>query len=110
MNEDRNAEAGEDAVRAGPHAEIVGRLLEYQRRLRGETGIEQPAEAEADTATTTAPEPDGAGPPPPEEAKGSVDARVLRERIARLDGTLARISAMHPLLRGEPDPEPDEGS
>jgi hypothetical protein len=36
---------------------------------------------------------------PPED----IDARQLKERIDRLDETLARISAMLPLLRGGAD-------
>ena len=43
-----------------------------------------------------------------EEASEPPDARQLKERIDRLDETLARISAMLPLLKGETkrDPEP----
>ena len=43
-----------------------------------------------------------------EEASKPPDARTLQERIDRLDETLARISSMLPLLKGETkrDPEP----
>ena len=60
------------------------------------------------------PEPEEPAEPEPalavsdEEASEPPDARTLKERIDRLDETLARIASMLPLLKGETkrDPEP----
>ena len=114
---------------AEPHADIVARLLEYQRRLREEMGAEparsgarsdpprsaevQPAPAETTETSKEAPEPEE--PPQADPALGvsddegsePPDARTLKERIDRLDETLARISEMLPLLRGETKRDPE---
>jgi hypothetical protein len=42
-----------------------------------------------------------------EEASEPPDARTLKEQIDRLDETLARISEMLPLLRGETKRDPE---
>jgi hypothetical protein len=118
-----SADPREERAAAQPHANIVARLLEYQRRLREETGGEparfgagpepppsaevQPAPAETTQASGEVAEPEE--PPRPEPALGvsgdegsePPDARTLNERIERLDETPARISAMLPLLRGQ---------
>ena len=131
-------------------------MLEYQRRLREETGGEpapfkereassppiedervpsvqsdtpeersepevHPAEQEPATPELAEPElaepelaePELAEPEPaprvPAEASSEPpDARQLKERIDRLDETLARISAMLPLLRGGADRGEDD--
>lgn len=118
----------DDGQAAGtPHADIVERLLEYQRRLREETqgetptfGTERdappptdlepdPAQPIAESSTRSEPEPPAEVEPEPVASADVVseasDARMLQERIARLDETLARISAMLPLLRGGDDRE-----
>ena len=105
---------------AEPHADIVARLLEYERRLREETGAEParfgarsdpPRSAEAQPApaetTETSEEALESEEPPPAQPRSRglrrsrPIARTLKERIDRLDETLARISEMLPLLRGE---------
>ena len=121
------ADPGEEQAAAEPHADIVARLLEYQRRLREETG-DKPAEAgeRAWTPRTVEPDPSAVGeasdegsepeesadPEPAlsvsdEEASEPPDARQLKERIDRLDETLARISALLPLLKGETKRDPE---
>ena len=119
---------GKEPGGAEPHADIVARLLDYQRRLREETG-DKPGEAGERTWTPRRVEPDpsavgessdeGSEPEEPaelepvlgvtgEEASEAPDARQLKERIDRLDETLERIASMLPLLKGETkrDPEP----
>ena len=126
--EEPTAAPGKEPGGAEPHADIVARLLDYQRRLREETG-DKPGEAGERTWTPRRVEPDpsaagesadeGSEPEEPaepepalsvsdEEASEPPDARTLQERIDRLDETLARISSMLPLLKGETkrDPEP----
>ena len=132
--EEPTADRGKEPPAAEPHADIVARLLDYQRRLREETG-DKPGEAGQSTWTPRRVEPDPAAvgessqessepeegfepeePAEPEpalsvsdeEASEPPDARTLQERIDRLDETLARISSMLPLLKGETkrDPEP----
>jgi hypothetical protein len=127
-NEAPDAGHGREQAAEASHADIVARLLEYQRRLREETG-EEPApfkEREAsppieDERVPTdvigiseeASEPeepsqsDPAAPAPDEAGSEPPDARQLKERIDRLDETLARISAMLPLLKGEPKHDPE---
>jgi hypothetical protein len=114
-----SADPGSDEA-AEPHADIVARLLEYQRRLREETGAEPPTfgagpkpprTADVRPASIQETESLGEGPEPVEPdpatggsddgGSGPTDARQLKERIDRLDETLARISAMLPLLKGE---------
>jgi hypothetical protein len=115
----------EQAARATPD-DILARLLEYRRRLQEEIGGEPasmgeeldappsaqvehvPAEPVAVSEETRSegearPEPEHTPPAPHEASPESPDARQLKERIDRLDETLARISAMLPLLRGGPD-------
>jgi hypothetical protein len=125
--EEPTADPGKEQAAAEPHTDIVARLLEYQRRLREETG-DKPAEAGKGAWTPRRVEPDpsavgetsdeGSEPaesaepePAPsvsdEEASEPPDARQLKERIDRLDETLARISAMLPLLKGETKREPE---
>jgi hypothetical protein len=126
--EEPAADPGPEQPAAEPHADIVARLLEYQRRLREETG-EEPApfkEREASrpiedervpsdeseiSEEASEPEepsqPDPAAPAPDEAGSEPPDARQLKERIDRLDETLARISAMLPLLKGEPKRDPE---
>ena len=159
-DEGSTAQPGDEIAPSSPHADIVERLLEYQRRLReesdmaapipegmpttplsppagripvesgpreragsepepqpmpeprwepdaesgqepearaemeprpeGSTQMEPEPEAEARPASTASPEP-----------SARPDIRQLRERIERLDETLARIAAMLPLLRGD---------
>jgi hypothetical protein len=134
---------GEEQAAAEPHSDIVARLLEYQRRLREETGgepapfkereaspppIEErvPSDQSDASEESSEPEPQPAGPdpqsaepdpqsaepaPPPQvpadASSEPPDARQLKERIDRLDETLARISAMLPLLKGETKRDPD---
>lgn len=134
-NDGPGADPGDEQAAGTPHADIVERLLEYQRLLREETEGETPTfgavrdappstdvepgpvEPSAESPTGSTPEPPaGAEPEPPAEAESEPvasadvgseppDARQLQERIARLDETLARISAMLPLLRGGDDRE-----
>ena len=126
-NDGSGADPGEGEGAGTAHADIVERLLEYQRLLREETEGEtptfgavldappptdvepDPVEPSAETPTGSTPEPPAEAEPEP-EAPADVgaeppDARLLQERIARLDETLARISAMLPLLRGGDDRE-----
>ena len=126
--EEPTADPGKEQIAAEPHADIVARLLDYQRRLREETG-DKSAEAGAGAWTPRRVEPDpsavgeasdegseleeSAEPEPTlsvsdEEASEPPDARQLKERIDRLDETLARISAMLPLLKGETKGDPHE--
>jgi hypothetical protein len=125
------AETGKEQGGAEPHADIVARLLDYQRRLREETG-DNPAEAGGSAWTPRRVEPDTSElketpeeasepeeppqpgePPQPaldvfdEEGSEPPDVRTLQERIDRLDETLARISSMLPLLKGETKRDPE---
>jgi hypothetical protein len=131
MPEGRDTEepdAGHDKEQAAgaPPEDILARLLEYRRRLREEMGDEPasfgeeldpppsanvediPAEPVAVSEKTRServarPEPTPTPRAPHEGSPQPPDARQLKERIDRLDETLARISAMLPLLRGEDD-------
>ena len=103
------ADPGKEQAAAEPHADIVARLLDYQRRLREETG-DKSAEAGARTWTPRRVEPNASaveetsdeGFEPEEsaeiepehslsvsdeESSEPPDARQLRERIDRLDET-----------------------
>jgi hypothetical protein len=125
--EEPNADAGKEQPAAEPHADIVARLLDYQRRLREETG-DKPGEGGESTWTPRRVEPDLSAVEETsddpseledpaefeptlrvsdEEASEPPDARTLQERIDRLDETLARISAMLPLLKGETKRDPE---
>lgn len=103
MNENPNAEGREEILGPRPRAEIVERLLEYQRRPRGEAGTERPTGVESTETPTSVPDPDAEAPPDASAA----DDHLIRKRIARLDETLARISAMLPLLRRDRSAETD---
>jgi hypothetical protein len=128
-NEGPGADPGEEQAAGTPHADIVERLLEYQRLLREETEGEtptfgavrdalpstdvepDPVEPSAESRTDSKPEPPAEAEPKPvasaDVGSEPPEARRLQERIARLDETLARISAMLPLLRGADDREQD---
>jgi len=118
------ADHGEDQVAGAPHADIIERLLGYQRLLRKETGWETATSGgTADDASSmsvavlrrTEPEARhglraGAAGRARPRARGveatsseASDARQLKDRLDRLDETVARISAMRPLLNGERD-------
>lgn len=132
--EGTNADPTAEGASSSPHADIVERLLEYQRRLREESGgvtppfegghgatppatldqdrVEPSARAEirSEPETPAEQEPESRSDPErepvaPEAGSEHPDARQLRDRIERLDETLARISAMLPLLRGGDDRE-----
>lgn len=127
--EEPDAGRGKEQAAEALHEDMVARLLEYRRRLSEEIGDEAASSGEGLDAAPSAQDelvPSDAGEtseegselPPPEpraaqrvsddESSETPDARQLKERIDRLDETLARISAMLPLLRGETkrDPEP----
>jgi len=128
--EEPDAGNGEEQAAAEPHSDIVARLLEYQRRLREETGGEPapfkereaspaieaeqvPSDATETPEDASEPEepsqqPDLVPPAPDDEGSEPPDARTLKERIDRLDESLERIASMLPLLKGETkrDPEP----
>jgi hypothetical protein len=124
--EEPDAGHGKEQAAGATHEDILARLLEYRRRLQEEIGDEPasfgeerdaPPSARAEDAAAepvavseetrsereTQPEPEPTPPAPDEASPERPDARQLRERIDRLDETLARISAMLPLLRGGAD-------
>jgi hypothetical protein len=124
--EEPDAGHGKEQAAGAPHEDIVARLLEYRRRLQEEIGgepasfgeeidaphspraehvpAEQVAVAEEIRSEREAHTESEPTPPAPDEASPErPDARQLKERIDRLDETLARISAMLPLLRGGDD-------
>ena len=108
-NEGPGADPGEEQAAGTPHADIVERLLEYQRRLREETEGETPTfgavrdappptDVEPDPVEPIAESPTGSKPEPPAESEPEPvasadvvseppDARQLQERIARPDET-----------------------
>ncbi len=125
---DTEPDAGHDKERAAgaSHEDILARLLEYRRRLQEEIGGEPASFGEERDAPHSAqvehvppepvvvseeirsereaqPEPEPTPRAPDEANREPPDARQLKERIDRLDETLARISAMLPLLRGGDD-------
>jgi hypothetical protein len=134
--EEPDAGRGKERAAEATHEDILARLLEYRRRLQEEIGDEPgsfgeerdaPHSARAEDVPTepvaaseeirsereAQPEPEPTPPAPDEASPEPPDARELKERIDRLDETLARISAMLPLLRGgddrgedDPDPKP----
>jgi hypothetical protein len=134
--EEPDAGHGKEQAAGAQHEDIVARLLEYRRRLREEIGgepasfgeeLDAPPSARVEhvPAETVAvseeirsereaqPEPEPTPRAPHEASSEPPDARQLKERIDRLDETLARISAMLPLLGGgddrggdDPDPKP----
>ena len=133
--EEPDAGRGKEEAAGAAHADIVARLLEYRRMLREEIGGEPasfgeeldappsahvehvPAEPFAVSEEIRAerearPEPEPTRRAPHETSSEPPDTRQLKERIDRLDETLARISAMLQLLRGDGDhdPNPDDTS
>jgi hypothetical protein len=135
-NEEPDAGHGNERAAGAPPEDILARLLEYRRRLQEEIGGEPASlgeerdaphaaraeevhaepvaeseeirsEREAQPEPEPEPEPEPTPRAPDEANREPPDARQLRERIDRLDETLARISAMLPLLRGGADREGD---
>jgi hypothetical protein len=124
--EEPDAGHGKERAAGATHEDILARLLEYRRRLQEEIGDEPasfgeeldaspsaqdepvPAEPVAVSEETRSereaqPEPEPTPRAPDEARPESPNARQLKERIDRLDETLARITAMLPLLRGGAD-------
>ena len=124
--EEPDAGHGNEQAAGAPPEDILARLLEYRRRLQEEIGGEPASLGEERDAPQSArakdvpeepvavseeirsereakPEPEPPPRAPDEASRETPDARLLRERIDRLDETLARISAMLPLLRGGDD-------
>jgi hypothetical protein len=128
--EEPDAGHGKERAPGATHEDILARLLEYRRRLQEEIGDEPASFGEERDAPHSAraedvhaepgavseeirsereaqPEPEPEPEPTPrasdEVSREPPDARQLRERIDRLDETLARITAMLPLLRGGAD-------
>ena len=131
--EEPDAGHGGERAAGATHEDILAKLLEYRRRLQEEIGGEPAPFGDELDAPHSAPAEDVPAEPvavseeirseleappeptpraPDEASPESPDARQLKERIDRLDETLARISAMLPLLRGgadrggdDPDPK-----
>jgi hypothetical protein len=124
--EEPDARNGNEQAAGAPPEDILARLLEYRRRLQEEIGGEPASFGEELDAPPSAqdeqvqaapvaaseetrserearPEPEPTPRAPDEASREPPDARQLKERIDRLDETLARISAMLPLLRGGDD-------
>jgi hypothetical protein len=124
--EEPDAGHGKERAAGATHEDILARLLEYRRRLQEEIGDEPVSFGEELDASPSAqdepvptepvavseetrsereaqPEPEPTPRAPDEASPESPDARQLKERIDRLDETLARITAMLPLLRGGAD-------
>lgn len=129
--EEPDAGHGNERAAGAPPEDILARLLEYRRRLQEEIGEEPASFGEERDASPSAqdepvptepvptepvavseetrsereaqPEPEPTPRAPDEASPERPDARQLQERIDRLDETLARISAMLPLLRGGAD-------
>jgi hypothetical protein len=124
--EEPDAGQGNEQAPGAPPEDILARLLEYRRRLQEEIGgepasfgeeLDAPHSARAEdlpaapvaaseeirSEREAQPEPEPTPRAPDEASPEPPDARQLRERIDRLDETLARISAMLPLLRGGAD-------
>jgi hypothetical protein len=122
--EEPDAGHGRERAAGATHEDILARLLEYRRRLQEEIGDEpasfgeerdappsaraedvhaEPVAVSEETRSEAQPEPEPTRRSADEESREPPDARQLRERIDRLDETLARISAMLPLLRGGAD-------
>jgi hypothetical protein len=124
--EEPDAGHGNERAAGAPPEDILARLLEYRRRLQEEIGGEPASFGEELDAPPSAqdeqvqaapvaaseetrsqrearPEPEPTPRAPHEASPERSDARQLKERIDRLDETLARISAMLPLLRGRAD-------
>ena len=132
--EEPDAGHGGERAAGATHEDILARLLEYRRRLQEEIGgepaplgdeLDAPHSARAEDVPGEAamseeirsereaqPESEPTPRAPDEPSPESPDARQLKERIESIDETLARISAMLPLLRGgadrggdDPDPK-----
>jgi len=124
--EEADAGQGKERAAGATHEDILARLLEYRRRLQEEIGGEPASFGEERDAPHSAraedvpaapvaaseeirsereaqPEPEPTPRAPDEASPEPPDARQLKERIDRLDETLARITAMLPLLRGGAD-------
>ena len=124
--EEPDAGHGNEQAAGAPPEDILARLLEYRRRLQEEIGGEPASFGEELDAPPSAhdeqvpaapvaaseesrsereaqPEPEPTPRAPDEASREPPDARQLKERIDRLDQTLARISSMLPLLRGGDD-------
>jgi hypothetical protein len=124
--EEPDAGHGKEKAAGATHEDILARLLEYRRRLQEEIGgesasfgkeLDAPPSAhdehvpaapvavseEIRSEREAQPESEPTPPAPEEASPGQPDTRQLKERIDRLDETLARISAMLPLLRGGAD-------
>jgi hypothetical protein len=124
--EEPDAGHGNERAAGAPPEDILARLLEYRRRLQEEIGGEPASFGEELDAPPSAqyeqvpaapvaaseetrserearPEPEPTPRAPDEASREPPDVRQLKERIDRLDETLARISAMLPLLRGGDD-------
>jgi hypothetical protein len=129
--EEPDAGHGNEQAAGAPPEDILARLLEFRRRLQEEIGEEPASFGEELDASPSAqdepvptepvavseetrsereaqPEPEPTPRAPDEASPESPDARQLKERIDRLDETLARITAMLPLLRGGADREGDD--
>jgi hypothetical protein len=129
--EEPDAGHGNEQASGAPPEDILARLLEYRRRLQEEIGGEPASLGEELDAPPSAqdeqvpaapvavseetrserearPEPEHTPPAPQGASPERPDARQLKERIDRLDETLARISAMLPLLRGGADRAGDD--
>jgi hypothetical protein len=122
--EEPDAGHGNEQAAGAPPEDILARLLEYRRRLQEEIGGEPASLGEELDAAHSARAEDVPADPvavseeirsereaqpeptprtPDESSREPPDARQLRERIDRLDETLARVTAMLPLLRGGAD-------
>ena len=122
--EEPDAGHGNERAAGAPPEDILARLLEYRRRLQEEIGGEPasfgeeldappsahdeqvpaaPVAASEEIRSEREAQPEPTPRAPDEASREPPDARQLKERIDRLDETLARISAMLPLLRGGVD-------
>jgi hypothetical protein len=122
--EEPDAGHGKERAAGATHEDILARLLEYRRRLQEEIGGEpaslgeeldaphfaraedvpaEPVAVSEEIRSEREAQPEPTPRAPDEATPESLDAHRLKERIERLDETLARISAMLPLLRGGPD-------
>jgi hypothetical protein len=129
--EEPDAGHAKERAAGATHEDILARLLEYRRRLQEEIGDEPASSGEERDGPHSAraeevhaepvaeseeirsereaqPEPEPTPRAPDEASREPPDAGQLKERIDRLDETLARISAMLPLLRGGDDREGDD--
>jgi hypothetical protein len=122
--EEPDAGHGNEQAAGAPPEDILARLLEYRRRLQEEIGDEpasfgeeldaphsaraedvpaEPVAVSEETRSEREAQPEPTPRAPDEASREPPDSRQLKERIDHLDETLARISAMLPLLRGGDD-------